>query len=285
VPAYSLSNIWQLSKPWRQLMATLGMERMLNEFDGKKYEKASNHQKEWGNKLISELNLNGSENVLDLGCGDGTVTRQIAKLVPHGTVLGIDASKGMINAALPKELSNLRFRLLDINDIDFNEQFDVVFSNAALHWVKNHEQLLKNVHNALRINGRLRFNFAGDGNCSNFFKVIKEAMANRKFSKYFERVEWPWYMPTIEEYLRMAGKSKLDRVKVWGENADRYFPDKDAMIRWIDQPSIVPLISQVDEKNKDAFRNFVVNRMIEETEQDDGKCFETFRRINILAVK
>ena len=54
------------------------------EFDGEKYKKASKHQKEWGNSLISELSLNGNEQILDLGCGDGSLTEQLAQLVPNG---------------------------------------------------------------------------------------------------------------------------------------------------------------------------------------------------------
>ena len=61
---------------------------MTHEFDGKKYEKASDHQKEWGTKLIAELGLQGTERVLDLGCGDGALTIQIAELVPDGEVVG-----------------------------------------------------------------------------------------------------------------------------------------------------------------------------------------------------
>jgi trans-aconitate 2-methyltransferase len=72
---------------------------MTHEFDGKKYEKASAHQREWGAKLITELELQGSERILDLGCGDGTLTAQIAGLLSKGEVVGIDASKGMIDAA------------------------------------------------------------------------------------------------------------------------------------------------------------------------------------------
>lgn len=119
---------------------------MTHEFDGKKYEQASAHQKEWGTKLIAELNLDGSEHVLDLGCGDGTLTGQIEEILPEGDVLGMDASQGMIDAALPKAQSNLQFRRLDINDLDFENQFDVVFSNATLHWVMDHQRLLQNVH-------------------------------------------------------------------------------------------------------------------------------------------
>jgi len=75
---------------------------MTHEFDGKKYEKASAHQREWGTRLISELDLQGTERILDLGCGDGALSAQIADLVPDGEVVGIDASHGMIEAARSK---------------------------------------------------------------------------------------------------------------------------------------------------------------------------------------
>ena len=101
---------------------------MTHEFDGKKYEKASAHQKEWGAKLIAEFGMKGTERVLDLGCGDGTLTVQIAERLPQGEVVGIDASQGMIDAALPKTQQNLQFLLMDINELDFVERFDIVFS-------------------------------------------------------------------------------------------------------------------------------------------------------------
>ncbi|MGO9108873.1 MAG: class I SAM-dependent methyltransferase, partial [Thermoguttaceae bacterium] len=162
---------------------------MTHEFDGKKYEEASVHQKEWGTKLIAEFGLHGPERVLDLGCGDGTLTAQIADLVPSGEVVGIDASRGMIDAARPKARKNLRFLLMDINEIDFVGEFDVVFSNATLHWVKDHKRLLRNVGRALCDGGRLRFNFAGEDNCSHFFSVIREAMSAETFVVHFPGFE------------------------------------------------------------------------------------------------
>lgn len=69
---------------------------MAYEFDGEKYEKASAHQKEWGNKLISELELRGNEKILDLGCGDGKLSENIAARVPDGRVKAIgDAAKNL----------------------------------------------------------------------------------------------------------------------------------------------------------------------------------------------
>jgi len=258
---------------------------MSHEFDGKKYEKASAHQKEWGAKLISELSLKGNEHVLDLGCGDGTNTALIAGLIPYGKVVGIDASKGMIDAAKPKEQDNLKFILMDINAVEFTDEFDLVYSNATLHWVKDHKRLLKNIFTCLRKGGLVRINFAADGNCSHFFKVIRKAMSQKKFLSYFKDFVWPWYMPYVDEYKSLAASSALQDVRVWGENADRFFPDTQALIGWIDQPSLVPFLACVADKDKGAFREYIIGEMIAATRQDDGCCFETFRRINLFARK
>ncbi len=97
------------------------------EFDGCKYRNASKHQKEWVNKIISELNLKGDENILDLGCGDGVLTKQLYDLVPQGYVLGAYASKGMMDTAKKSENKNLKFQLMDINELNFSNEFDLIF--------------------------------------------------------------------------------------------------------------------------------------------------------------
>jgi trans-aconitate 2-methyltransferase len=267
------------------LISFLGKKDMTHEFDGKKYEIASTHQKEWGTKLIAELGLTGSEHILDLGCGDGVLTSQIAELVPDGDVLGIDASQGMIDAALPKERYNLHFRKMDINDLDFENKFNLVFSNATLHWVADHQRLLQNSSRALRAGGCIRFQFAGDGNCENFIAVVRKAIALEEFRIYFAGFEWPWHMPAVDEYERLVGSSGFRNVRVWGENADRFFPDSEAMIKWIEQPSLVPFLVHITDPAKDSFRDFVVSSMIDRTKQEDGRYFETFRRINVSASK
>ncbi len=250
------------------------------EFDGKKYEQASSHQQQWGGDLIAELCLRGNESVLDLGCGDGTLSARIAKLVPDGKVIGIDASQGMIDTARQKGRVNLEFLLMDINEIDFPKEFDVVFSNATLHWVRDHKRLLANVKRCLRPKGRFRFDFAGEGNCFHFFKVVREAISRPEFSACFAGFQWPWYMPRVDEYAALMGKSGLSNTRVWTENRDRFFPNAGAMTQWIDQPSIVPFLAHLPDSARSAFRDYVVARMIEETRLDDGRCFETFRRIN-----
>ena len=259
---------------------------MTFEFDGEKYKSASSHQKEWGAKLISEFSFTGSEHILDLGCGDGAITFQLAEQVPNGFVLGIDASQGMIETAENTyKKDNLNFERLDINQLGFEEKFDIVISNATLHWVIDHKKLLKNIHNALRENGILRVNFAANGNCSYFYKVIKEVMQTSQYMEYFRSFAWPWYMPDIQEYKSLVEKSQFSEATVWGENADRYFPNTEALVKWIDQPSIVPFLECVAENDKKAFRDTVVEKMTQDTIQENGTCFETFRRVNVSAKK
>ena len=258
---------------------------MRYEFDGAEYRKASTHQKEWGARLIDELRLAGNEDILDLGCGDGVLTARLAELVPHGSVLGIDSSVGMIGSAAEHVQPNLSFRLMDISEIDFARAFDVIFSNATLHWVKDHQNPLARVHSALRPGGIARFNFAANGNCAEFFEVVQEVMARPDHRLHFADFEWPWYMPKIEDYRRLLQDSPFDDARVWGENADRAFPSAESLTGWIDQPSIVPFLQPLPAEDRRRFRDTVVQRMIARTGRPDGTYFVSFRRINVFAVR
>ena len=108
-------------------------------------------------------------------------------------------------------------------------------------------------------------------------------MTMDEFRKYFTDFKWPWYMPTIKEYNKILKSFSFSELKVWGENADRLFPDKKAIIGWIDQPSIIPFITYIDDSKKEDFRKYVIDHMLQDTAQQNGGYFETFRRINIFA--
>lgn len=254
-------------------------------FDGEKYRQASTHQKEWGTKLIAELQLSGCERILDLGCGDGALTAQLASRVPRGEVVGIDSAPSMIAAASRQTRPNLRFELLDMRRLDCEEQFDVVFSNSALHWVKEHHNLLRRVLRALKPGGFARFNSPADGNCSTFNRTVQQVMAQPAYALGFRDFEWPWYMPTPRGYRRLASQLPCRELQVHGEIADRFFPDAGTMIRWIDQPCLVPFLPYVAPADRGSFRAEVIERMVQATRQPDGRCFELFRRIHVFFQK
>jgi len=255
------------------------------EFDANKYNIGSTHQKEWGKKIIAELSIKGDESILDLGCGDGVLTKEMADLVPNGRVVGIDASENMISKAKELSRNNLEFIHRDINDISFNEEFDIVYSNATLHWIKDHVKLLANCYRTLKSSGILRFNFAGDGNCATFNSTVKNVMQQSEFKGYFAKFLWPWFMPKTSDYEQIIRNNNFTEIKIWEENADRYFISAEEMIKWIDQPSLVPFLREIVEQDKSKFRDVVVNEMIQKSKKPDGKCFEMFRRINVRAKK
>jgi trans-aconitate 2-methyltransferase len=256
------------------------------EFDAEKYKRASAHQQNWGERLIDELGLKGHEHVLDLGCGDGRLTARLAEQVPQGRVLGIDASQNMIDQARRNHVrENLEFRLADINALAFDRKFDVMYSNATLHWIKDHRRLLTNVHRALGPGGMVRFNFAGQGNCADFFEVVRRTMAEEPFAACFQDFRWPWFMPSVSEYEGLLSDSKFVDVEVWEENADTVFPNAGAITGWIDQPSLVPFLHHLPGADRQRFRDVVVARTLDRTRQADGAFLEKFRRINVRAVR
>lgn len=255
------------------------------EFDGDRYRKASKHQKQWGEQVIGELDLKGNESVLDVGCGDGVLTTGLARRVPAGRVVGIDSSWGMVKTARKLAGGNLTFQLMDVNYLNVENVFDVVFSNAALQWVKDHKRLLGALYRSLDVGGVVRLNFAADGNCANFFAVVRRAMADDAFARYFADFDWPWYMPRVEEYDALIRSFAFREVRVWEDNADRHFDDADEMTRWLDQPALVPFLARIDGPDKQHFRDAVVEAMVTRTQQADGRCFETFRRMNVFARK
>jgi trans-aconitate 2-methyltransferase len=206
--------------------------------------------------------------------------------VPDGFVLGIDASENMIETAKKYNAgANMRFELLDINAIDFESEFDIVFSNATLHWVKDHKKLLSNVFKALKDKGAARFQFAGDGNCPNLIRVLKDTISAKDYAEYFSEFDWPWYMPAVDEYRALLDEVEFTDKKVWSENVDKHFINAEAMIKWIDQPSLVPFLGFIAGQDRQQFRDNVVERMINETLQSDGTYFEPFMRINVLMRK
>ena len=169
--------------------------------------------------------------------------------------------------------------------MDFEPEFDLVFSNATLHWIKDHRRLLRKVFESLKDRGTARCQFAGDGNCSNLIRIVRDVMSGSPYTESFRECDWPWYMPSCREYRALVDEVPFTEKKVWRTNGDRIFENSEAMIRWIDQPSLVPFLGRIAEPDRRRFRDAVVERMISETQQDDGTYFETFRRINVWARK
>jgi len=138
----------------------------------KRYEENSIVQTSAGEKLLKLLNIGEFEDVLDLGCGTGKLTAEIRKLT-KGRVVGVDVSEGMIEEAR-KNASDVEFIVKAAEEIDFKEEFDVIFCNSAFQWFNPHKAL-ERCFKALKPGGRIGVQAPAKKNyCPNFIKAIKE---------------------------------------------------------------------------------------------------------------
>ena len=147
---------------------------------------------ELGLPLLALLNPQADEKILDLGCGDGALTLQMAQ--SGARVLGVDGSASMVAAAVA---SGLDARVMNGEALEFQQQFDAVFSNAALHWMLRPDAVLVGVSRALRPGGRFVAEFGGHGNVAAIVVALNAVL--RRLDKD-SSIPSPWYFPTAEEY-------------------------------------------------------------------------------------
>ncbi len=145
-----------------------------------------------GAPLLDFLNPMAGEDILDLGCGDGALTLRIAQT--GARVVGVDGSASMVEAAVA---AGVDARVRNGEALDFQQQFDAVFSNAALHWMLRPDDVLAGVARALRPGGRFVAEMGGHGNVASI--VVAMLAVTRRF-KGAETIRSPWYFPTAAEY-------------------------------------------------------------------------------------
>jgi trans-aconitate 2-methyltransferase len=173
-------------------------------WDAEEYRTSSSNQKKWALELLSKLNLRGDERVLDIGCGDGEITAAIARSVPRGSAVGIDSSRDMVDLAAkqcpPERCPNVSFLLKDAREIDFDEEFDAVFSNACLHWVIDHQPVLSGIKRCLKPSGRMLLQMGGRGNAATVLEAIDAVLEMPRWAGYFEGFAFPYAFHGPEEY-------------------------------------------------------------------------------------
>ncbi|HEY4157150.1 MAG TPA: methyltransferase domain-containing protein [Polyangiaceae bacterium] len=150
--------------------------------------------------VVELLAPRAGERILDLGCGDGVLTRQLVELGCE--VIAVDASAELIAAAKKLELDA---RVMDGESLSFADEFDAVFSNAVLHWIKRADPMLAGVYRALKNGGRFVAECGGYGCVHQIRTALVRALDRRGIDG---ESCVPWYFPTIGDYavrLERAG--------------------------------------------------------------------------------
>jgi trans-aconitate 2-methyltransferase len=258
-------------------------------WNAKDYERNSQAQQKWARELIANLNLSGGEDILDLGCGDGKVTAELALLVAGGSVVGVDNSRQMI--VLAKENypqarhPNLSFQVMDAGDLSFAECFDVVFSNAVLHWVKNHQPVIEGLHKSLRTGGKIFLRMGGKGDAEGIISAIDEVKASREWARYFTGFEFPYTFPGVEEYRELLKESGFSINRVELIPKDMTHDGKSGLEGWI-RTTWLPYTGRIPEEKRAAFIEEVCSEYLEKVPlAADGQAHVAMVMIEVEAEK
>jgi trans-aconitate methyltransferase len=227
------------------------------------YRNSSPAQKLWAEELVRKLVLTGNERVLDIGCGDGSVTAALARSLPGGQAVGIDSSPDMIRFA-GEHFSctlypNLSYRWIPAESLDYREEFDIVFSNAALHWISDHRPVLAGIVRALVPGGRMLVQMGGRGNAAQVFKAIDELIEHEPWDRYFSGFSFRYGFFDDREYRALIRAAGLRPVRADLLQRDMVYQSREGFAGWI-RTTWLPWISRVPEPERPVFINALVDR-------------------------
>lgn len=178
------------------------------DWDPEAYGLVSSLQQEVARAALGDLNLRGDERVLDVGCGDGRVTAMIADRLTTGSLVGVDPSEAMVDAARLRfpAGSRVAFQVGTAATLPYDAEFDLVTSFNALHWETRWQQALERIHAALRPESRALLVFVCGGERPSIEDVIMELTRQPRWRGHFDDFEAPFVHVDQDEYAQAAAK-------------------------------------------------------------------------------
>ncbi|WP_010677277.1 class I SAM-dependent methyltransferase [Bacillus timonensis] len=251
----------------------------VNVWNPNMYDEKFNFVSNYGKGVIDLLNPRNGERILDWGCGTGDLSYEIAQL--GAFVTGMDASSEMITKAREKYPS-ITFTVGNGETFRTTETYDAVFSNAALHWMKDAVKVVESIQCALHPGGRLVAEFGGKGNIQTVIRGISEVL----HEDYGIDVESrnPWYFPSIGEYSTLLEKHGFEVTYANHYNRPTKLPDGDnGLYRFLDTfgDDFFPEFS--DEEKVDIYAK--IKTKTQSQLFKNGIWEADYRRIQILAIK
>jgi trans-aconitate methyltransferase len=253
----------------RQLNATSSQK-----WDAQQYSEQARFVSDLGMPVVELLAPRKGERVLDLGCGDGVLTAKL--LAPGCDVVGVDGSASMVSAA---RALGLDARVMDGQALQFDGEFDAVFSNAALHWMKQPQSVIDGVFRALKPGGRFVGEFGGHGNVATLVAALEAGLRARGVDP---RPFNPWYFPTDEEYraLLAARGFVVDKSTLFARPT--LLPGD--VVGWL-ETFAQPFAAALTEPERPAFFQSVMQACRPKLCDVDGRWIADYVRLRFSATK
>lgn len=250
-----------------------------DQWDATLYDTKHGFVSNFGASLIDLLAPHPNERILDLGCGTGHLTQQIASL--GAEVVGVDNSVAMLEQAR-KNYANLRFELGDATQLKYTAYFDAVFSNAVLHWVTNQERATVSIYEALKLGGRFVVEFGSKGNVRTIATAILNALATAGYAS--DPLQNRWYFPTLGEYSTLLEKSGFEVTFAAVFDRPTSLEDGEQGLRnWLHMFAS-PFFEQVPPEKLPALITAIEEQLRPHLFQEEV-WYADYRRLRVVAVK
>jgi len=185
----------------------------MTEWNAAEYDRIAGLQQVMAGEVLGGLSLSGSERVLDVGCGNGTITAAVAARLPSGSVVGVDPSRKMVEFAaqhFPTTVHrNLSFREGDACRLGFRDEFDLVMSFNALHWVHDQDAALRSIRSALKPGGRARLRLVPAGPRRSLEDIIEDTTRLPRWAPAFRGSSPPYRHLEPDEYAARSVRAGL----------------------------------------------------------------------------
>lgn len=201
------------------------------DWDGEHYSRTSDLQRTMATRAIAGLALRPDDALLDVGCGDGFVTRLLAEQLPAGRAVGVDVSPQMIARAAATD-DRVEFVLADVRDMPFRGEFDVVVSFNALHWVREQQQALGSIAAAARPGARVLIQVVCAGDRPSLETVAMEVAGSVRWVDRFPGFTPPFVHVDPDEYAALAASAGLRVTTLSVEDLTWDFGTHEKLAEW-----------------------------------------------------
>jgi len=255
-----------------------------NYWDGDEYRENSSEQRDSATELLEHIEIKPHHRILDIGCGDGSITHALATKVPLGSVVGVDISPFMIDSAKKTfSKNNLSFLTLNALDVDFVNEFDTVVSFSTLQWVPDQRTVLNNVKKALKPGGTLYFQMPCEMPPA-MTSAIEATIHTPHWESYYTDFDAGLYFFSEEQYARYVYDEGLEDQMISARIRTHVFPNKSAFVGFLIQ--WFPYLEPLPLGKKMHFLNEVIQKYLEVVPTDDsGRIYFPVKRLTVIASK
>lgn len=229
--------------------------------------------------LLALVDVRPNLKVIDLGCGSGELTRQLADRLPHSRVTGLDNSPDMLKKAASFSTSSLIFQLGDQSTL--TGEWDLIFSNAALQWSENHAELIPRLFGCLAPGGQIAVQVPSNHNHISH-QIYRETAAEEPFRSILAGFQRHSPVLTIDEYARLLFECGAEAITVFEKVYPHVLEDSDAVVEWISGTALIPYFERLG-SHKDEFLQVLRAKM--RSALPGSPVFYPFRRILFSAKK